>query len=56
MNNFNYNKKIKKHRIKKINKYYLSNLNIIIIFGIVMWNKSNIQNKMYKNKFRKKSS
>jgi len=46
----------KKHKINKQNKYYLSNLNIIIIFGIVMWNKSNIQNKMYKNKFRKKSS
>ena len=31
MNTFNYNKKIKKHRIKKINKYYLSNMNIMNI-------------------------
>ena len=30
MNIFKFTKKIKKHVINKINKYYLSNLNIII--------------------------
>jgi len=58
MNNFNFDKKIKikkkkkkkkkKHRLNKINKYYLSNKNVII-FKIVTWNKKVIfKNKVYK--------